>query len=293
MKSPLTGLRDTDKQMPRLVNPTKAPEASEVSNVLSPEAAWQAYLQNFAVAHTVDMIARLVADVTPTVIAEDVGVDVSPVCDIISFPGLNRSRMQMVREIVTRMLVTGTAYVIFTGRHDRPPLAIDVLDTLRVRANFGPDGWPTSYTVGPDPGWIFSRRVFTRSNLGYVNTGVGELLPIYEMAGSPNGIGLSRLCALWSILASTNRREHDNGLIATVRRRFEVPAAYEAGSDTISAAAASAALHHDVILPLFAAVYGTLARSFSERCNADIRIVPAVSLERTAPSQTRAEDPPV
>lgn len=253
-----------------LANVVRGPVAAPLPP-FGAEAAWTLYMSNPAVAEHVDLVATRVARLDPRVATRKAGFDTMPIDDILSYPGLNRSRQQLVREIATRMLVTGTAFILLTGRHDRPPLALDVIDPAIVGCAHGPDGWPTFYRLRGDPGLTFGRVVLTRSNLGYVNPGIGELVPVLEMAGNANGLGLSRLAAIWPLLAGPLAGD-DVALRAALRRRLEIPHAFAPGDPSPGAVAAGNALHHDVVLPLFTCIYAALARAFSDRWNEDIRI---------------------
>lgn len=258
-----------DVSLPSVVRgPVVAP-----SPPFAPDAAWALYMSHHAVAEHVDLVATRVARLAPRVAARKSGFDTTPVEDILSHPGLNRSRQQLVREVATRMLVTGTGFILLTGRQDRPPLALDVIDPAIVGCAHGPDGWPTWYRLRGDPGLTFGRVVLTRSNLGFVNPGIGELVPVLEMAGNVNGLGLSRLTAIWPLLTSVAHGDPST-LCAALRRRLEIPQTFAPGDPSPGAAAARDALHHDIVLPIFTCIYAALARAFSDRWNEDIRIVP-------------------
>lgn len=260
---------------PRLVQ-NAAAHATAFSRAFTLDAAWQAYQETLAIAETIDFIAGAVARVPPVVSARSSHFDVSPIVDVLAYPGLNRSRQLLVRELVTRMLVSGTGYFLLGGRHDRHPLSIDVVDSRFVERLPGPDGWPAAYRVGGPSGFVFKRVALTRSNIGYMSHAIGELVPVYEMPGPHNGTGQSRLTAIWSIVSAGERHGNGGELAHAVRRRFGVPSMLP-GSDGPAAEASRTALHRDVVLPLFETVHSALARTLSERWNEDIRIEAATA----------------
>lgn len=260
-------IQATDERFPRLVQ-NAGMRAMSAKSAFSIRGAWEAYETVLALAEAVDLLATQVARLTPVVHAGRVGVDTASIVDLLRYPGLNRSRQQLVREIVTRMLVTGTAYVVLVGRHDRHPLSIDVIDSQRVEMLPGYDGWPAGYRVGGHAGYVFKRIGLTRLNMGFVSAGVGELVPIYELPGDVNGIGLPRLRAIWSLISTASIDTSDDALVRAVRRRFEIPMTYAAGPDP----GLQAELLRNAVLPLFATVHDALARALSERWNDDIQV---------------------
>lgn len=163
---------------------------------VTPYQAWMFYLNVAPFAKVVDLIADETARLVPLVQIDGKPVDRHPVAEFMRAPGFRRTRQQLIKQIAVQYLVTGNSFVHVIGETNRPPLALDLLKSSMVSPTIGADMWPQHYLFSEgtrsirfvrdpasvrDPRWIDA------------DSGIGEIMPIYDVDGNRRGYGISRL----------------------------------------------------------------------------------------------------
>lgn len=168
-------------------------------NEISAFNAWLLYLNVGPFAKVVDLIADGVASLVPVVEENGVPVDGHPVANFMHQPGFNRTFQRLMKEATVQLLVTGTGYFHVVGPTHVPPLALDVLKTKDVQPTPGMDMWPSQYYYAEGTRAIrFERDMSNPRDWQWIDagTGLGEIIPVYDMDGTYRGVGLSRLNAI-------------------------------------------------------------------------------------------------
>ncbi len=166
---------------------------------ITPYQAWLLYINVAPFAKVVDMIADAVASLVMVVEENGETVDHHPVFNFMRQPGFNRNRRRFMKELTVQYLVTGTGYMHMIGPPTSPPHAIDLLKTKNVQPSPGWDMWPDSYLYSEGTRSIrFQRDMSNPRDWSWIDTGtgLGEIVPVYDMDGSTRGVGLPRLNAI-------------------------------------------------------------------------------------------------
>lgn len=166
---------------------------------IAPYQAWLLYMNVGPYAKVVDMIADAVASLMPVVHENGEAVDGHPVFNFLHQPGFNRTRRRFFKEATVQYLVTGTTYLHVMGHPMAPPAAIDILKTKYVSPTPGSDMWPDFYLYAEGTRSIqFRRDMSNPRDWKWVDTGsgLGEIMPVYDLDGNTRGVGLPRLNAI-------------------------------------------------------------------------------------------------
>lgn len=164
---------------------------------ITPRMAWLLYETVGTLAKVVDLIADNVAMLDPLVLLDGKPApNPDPVLKFLGKPGLNRDRIQLIREITIQHLLTGTAYLASYGNIKYEPEVLDVLKSMYVQPmHFG--SYPEAY-VYSEASQLMKRfdKLGGRDYRWIDSNGLAELTPIYAMDGQRRGIGRSRLAAI-------------------------------------------------------------------------------------------------
>jgi phage portal protein BeeE len=169
-------------------------QASEIT----PTQAWLLYKSNANFAKIVDLIADNVASLMPIVKIDGDSVPDHPAIRFLAKPGFRRNRRRLIKEIAVQYLVTGTAYLHVYGNVNMPPHALDVLKSKFLSAFPGADGWPQSFLYAEMTRTINFHEDGNPRDPRYIDmqSGMSELVPIYDLDGDKRGVGLSRINAI-------------------------------------------------------------------------------------------------
>lgn len=177
------------------------PYSTQISaSTITPYQAWMLYKNVSAFAKVVDLIADTTASLVPMIKENGTIVDNHPAMQLLRRPGFNRNRRRFVKEAVVQYLVTGTAYLHVYGPANRPPLALDVPKSHFISNTVGPDGWPMLLIYSEANRSIRFTKDANPRDPRYVDeqSGLSEIIPVYDMEGDFRGIGLPRLNAIRS-----------------------------------------------------------------------------------------------
>ncbi|MDX2308070.1 MAG: phage portal protein [Hyphomicrobium sp.] len=167
-----------------------------MSGDITPQQAWALYKSVGTFAKVVDLIADQVAALVPVAKVDGEIVDGHAAALLLAKPGFNRDRRRLVKEIAVQVLTTGTAYVHVVGNVRRMPLSLDVLPTRHATVIEGTDGWPDQVMLNEPRRTLRFAREMVRADFRWLDGLVGEIVPVYDIAGDIKGVGLSRLQAV-------------------------------------------------------------------------------------------------
>lgn len=165
---------------------------------ITPRYAWLLYENVAPLAKVIDLIADNVAGLDPLVMVNGEPVsDARSLLEFLDEPGYNRTRQQLIKEMVVQELVTGTCYLRTLGNvRFRDPARLDVLKSFFINPVVGFDMWPASFIYAEGTQGDRFDKVDGHNFRWVSPTGMSELTPIYGMDGNRRGIGLSKLTAI-------------------------------------------------------------------------------------------------
>lgn len=182
---------------------------------VTPYYSWLLYKNVSTFAKVVDLIADQVAGLDPLFkVGDKPIVPDTPLRSFFDYPGFNRDRRKLIKELTVQFLVCGTAYPCVYGNINFDPVALDVLKAIHVTPVVAQDMWPGTY--------IYAEG--TRSDQFYKmgghdfrwvsNSQMSEIWPIYDMDGEKRGVGLSRLSAIKNeVELKLSGNEHNKNML--------------------------------------------------------------------------------
>ncbi len=181
---------------------------------LSARQAWDLYKSVDTFAKVVDLISDQVALLKPVVKVGGELVDDHPLAVALERPGWNRTRRRLIKEMAVQRLVTGTAYLHATGNVRMAPTAFDVFMTSHVNNIEGRDGWADLVQVNEGRRSFNFNRIDQRADIRWLDGNLGEIIPVYDMAGDQKGVGLSRIQSVKAdVELKLKGLRHNNSLI--------------------------------------------------------------------------------
>lgn len=162
---------------------------------ITPYNAWLSYMNVSALSKVVNLVADETARLVPLVRVDGKPVSDHPITKFMARPGFQRNRQKLIKQLAVQYLVTGNAYPHIIGEPSRPPLAIDVLKSALVNHTPGHDMWPDQFYYSEGTRSIrFHRDPAQARDFRWIDeSGLGEVVPIYDVDGYRRGVGISRL----------------------------------------------------------------------------------------------------
>jgi HK97 family phage portal protein len=111
--------------------------------------------------NAIDMIAQEVAGLKPLLFdtKKEVFIKDHPILELLQFPNADIVWEEFIYNLASFFLLSGNAYILATGRANKPPLEINVMPSQVISISPGKDGYAQTYTVNIFyGGFIFERK---------------------------------------------------------------------------------------------------------------------------------------